>query len=92
MYSYRLRLGDCAHAPASHSLLSILNVCLNRLRLHTEVTFWEFDQVVHCFILYNLSPRILLHLLLLRHPAFNTSRVIATTEPATPCLSNIMQS
>ena len=51
MYSYRLRMGrgheagPCHGGPGSF-FGSMLDGFLNKVRLHTEVTFWEFDQVL----------------------------------------------
>lgn len=57
MYSYRLRMGSGKKPIASKGPSNFLGSCLNgwrnRVHLHTELTFWEFDQVLlsksgHC--------------------------------------------
>lgn len=46
MYSYRLRLGPAVQpAESPTGLARLKSRLLDRLQLHTEVTFWEFDQV-----------------------------------------------
>lgn len=49
MYSYCLRLGRSPGAVSSNSppsfLKSFFGQVIDRLQLHTEISFWEFDQV-----------------------------------------------
>ena len=49
MYSYRLRMGPGTKPMAGKDPVAFLgSFFVNRLRLHTEITFWEFDQVLLC--------------------------------------------